>query len=256
MLVCCSLFQVRMVSGAQVSVVYTEGEIHGFLVLRTLDGDAIAEGDLAQVTRGDRVTTHLRFRFKDGSVNEETTIFSQRGTFRLVSDHLVQKGPAFKRPMDLLINGSAGQVTVRYTDDDGKEKVVTEHLKLPPDIANGFVFSVLKNIKPDVPKTTVSMVVATPKPRIVKLVILPEGEDPFSIVGSSGKATRYVVKVDIGGAAGVVAPLVGKQPPDTHVWLVEGEAPVVIKSEGPLFDGGPVWRIELTSPVWPQKPAK
>jgi hypothetical protein len=53
-----------------------------------------------------------------------------------------------------------------------------------------------------------------------------------------------------------VAPLVGKQPPDIHVWLVEGEAPVVIKSEGPMFDGGPVWRIEMTAPAWPQKPAE
>jgi hypothetical protein len=256
MLVCCSLFQVRVVSAAQISVAHTEGEIHGFLVLRNLDGDVIAEGDLAQVTRGDRVTAHLVYRFKDSSVDEETTVFSQRGTFRLISDHLVQKGPAFKRPLDLAINGSTGQVTVRYTDDDGKEKVATERLKLPPDVANGFLFSVLKNINTNVPKTTVSLVVATPKPRIVKLVIIPEGEDSFSIVGFSHKATRYVVKVEIGGAAGVVAPLVGKQPPDTHVWVVEGEAPVVIKSEGPMFDGGPVWRTELTNPVWPQKPAE
>jgi hypothetical protein len=254
-LLCCALFAAGTVS-AQVPVVHTQGEIHGFLVLRTLDGDAIAAGELAQVNRGDRVTTHLTFRFKDGSVNEETTVFSQRGTFRLISDHLVQKGPTFKRPMDLLINGSSGQVTVRYTDNDGKEKVENQLLKLPPDIANGFLFSVLTNIKPDVPKTTVSIVVATPKPRIVKLVITPEGEDPFSIVGFSRKATRYVVKVEIGGAAGVVAPLVGKQPPDTHVWVVEGEAPVVIKSEGPMFDGGPVWRTELTNPVFPENQTK
>jgi hypothetical protein len=234
-----------------VSVANTKGEIHGFLVLRTLHDDPIAAGDLTQVTRGDRVTTHLLFRFKDGSANEETTIFSQRGTFRLISDHLVQKGPAFKRPMDLSINGSTGQVTVRYTDDDGKEKVATEQPNLPADISNGFLFSVLKNIRPHVPKTTVSIVV-TPKPRIVKLEIIPDGEDPFSIVGSSRRAARYVVKIEIGGAAGVVAPLVGKQPPNTHVWL----APVVIKSEGPMFDGGPVWRIEMTAPVWPQKPAE
>src|ERR1700677_1990579 len=128
-----------VLSQSPVTVLYNEGLVHGFLALRTLEGSTLAEGDVAQVARGDRVTSHMILRFKDGSVNEETTIFSQRGTFRLVSDHLVQKGPAFKRPMDLLINGSTGQVTVRYTDDDGKEKVVTEHLKLPPDIANGFV---------------------------------------------------------------------------------------------------------------------
>ena len=254
MLMCGVLLPIRLVPADQVAALHTQGELHGFLVLRDVNGDAIADGDVAQVTRRDRVTTRLVFRFKDGSINEETTVFTQRGTFRLVSDHLVQKGPSFKHPMDLSVNGLTGQVTVRSTDDDGKDKVVTQHLKLPPDLSNGFVFSVLQNIKSGTPKTTVSMIVATPKPRIVKLVITPDGEDPFFVVGSERKATRYVVKIDIGGAAGVVAPLVGKQPPDTHVWLVEGEAPVVIKSEGPMYEGGPIWRTELTSPAWSQSP--
>jgi len=55
----------------------------------------------------------------------------------------------------------------------------------------------------------------------------------------------------IGGVAGVVAPLVGKQPPETHVWILEGEAPAFLKFEGPLYEGGPIWRIELTNPTWP-----
>ena len=56
-----------------------------------------------------------------------------------------------------------------------------------------------------------------------------------------------------GGVAGVVAPLVGKQPPDSHVWVLEGEAPAFVKSEGPLAMGGDSWRIELVSPVWPKR---
>jgi hypothetical protein len=34
------------------------------------------------------------------------------------------------------------------------------------------------------------------------------------------------------------------------VWVLEGEAPTLLKSEGPLYEGGPVWRIEQISPVW------
>jgi hypothetical protein len=84
----------------------------------------------------------------------------------------------------------------------------------------------------------------------VKLLISAEGEDSFSAGGSARKATRYVIKVDIGGVAGVVAPIVGKQPQDTHVWILGGDAPSFVKSEGPLYPGGPIWRIELTSPDW------
>ncbi len=63
-------------------------------------------------------------------------------------------------------------MTVRYTDDDGKEKVATDRLKLPPDVANGFLFSVLKNINTSVPKTTVSLVVAKAQTRLYNAALL------------------------------------------------------------------------------------
>ena len=59
-------------------------------------------------------------------------------------------------------------------------------------------------------------------------------------------------EVQIGGLAGLLAPLVGKQPPDSHVWIMDGPTPAFVKSEQPLFLGGPVWRIELVSPEWPR----
>ena len=65
-------------------------------------------------------------------------------------------------------------------------------------------------------------------------------------------ATHYTLKVDIGGLSGVLAPLLGKQPPDSHVWILGGEAPAFVKSEQPLYMGGPLWRIELVSPTWPR----
>ena len=87
----------------------------------------------------------------------------------------------------------------------------------------------------------------TPKPRLIKLAILPQGQEPFSIGSFQHKATHYVVKVEIGGAAGLLAHVMGKQPPDTHVWVLEGEAPAFVKSEGPLYEGGPIWRIQLAA---------
>jgi hypothetical protein len=234
---------------------YPEGSLHGFLALRTLQGDLIAAGDLTQEVRGDRVTLHLVFHFKDGSIDDETAVFSQRDRFQLISAQHVQKGPSFPHPVDLSIDVSAGQVTTRYVDG-GKEKVTTEHLELPPDLANGMIFTLMKNIRPNVSETKVSFVAGPPKPRLVKLAISPQGEDTFSVVGSRRKAMRYVVKVEIGGVAGLVAPALGKQPPDTHVWIFEGEVPAFVKSEGPRFEGGPIWRIELATPEWAQSPTR
>ena len=237
------LLNAGTVSAEPIRVRHAEGLVHGFLALRTLEGESIAEGDLIQDARGNRVTSRLIFHFKDGSVYDETAVFSQRGNFRLLSDHLVEKGPTFEHPMEVRFDTNSGQVTVHSSDKDGKEKLENERLEMPADVSNGMVLILLKNIQPDVPETKVSMLAATPKPRMVKLAITSQGEEPFSISGSSRKATHYVVKVEIGGAAGLIAPLLGKQPPDTHVWILGGEAPAFVKSEGPLFVGGPIWRI-------------
>ena len=241
------------VSAAPVAVRYKEGLLHGFLVLSTLDGTPIAEGDLTQVPHGNRITSRLIFRFEDGSRSEETAIFSQRGTFRLISYHLVQKGPAFAHATEITIAPSTGQVTVNYTDDDGKEKTASERMKLPPDLANGVVLTLLKNLPPDSLPIEVSIVVPTPKPRLVKLAIRNAGKDPFTLAGARREAQHYVIKIEIGGVAGLLAPLLGKQPPDAHIWIEGGESPTFVKSETISYLGGPIWRTELVAPVWPKE---
>jgi len=44
--------------------------------------------------------------------------------------------------------------------------------------------------------------------------------------------------------------MVGKQPSDIHVWVLGGEAPAFVREEGQFYEGGPIWRIELTAPVF------
>src|ERR1700730_12169165 len=110
----------------QVPVRHVEGRIHGFLVLRDLDDKILASGSLIQLANGNRVTTELSLRFNDGSVHQETTAFSQRRTFQLLTYRLVQKGPAFKRAMDMSLNASTGQVTIQYTDADGHEETISD----------------------------------------------------------------------------------------------------------------------------------
>lgn len=77
-----------------VPVRHPQGSSHGFLALKTLEGTRIATGVI--------------FRFRDGSIDDDTTVFSQRGVFRLISDHHIQRGPSFPKPIDVLIEASTG----------------------------------------------------------------------------------------------------------------------------------------------------
>ncbi len=245
-----SCLTIQMFSATNVDVRYKEGLTHGFLLLSTTDGKPIAVGDLLQTAQGSHVTSHLVYHFHDGSLQDETTVFSQRRTFSLITYHLVQKGATFPHPMETWIDTGKAQVTVRYTDDKGNEKTESQHMKLPSDLANGLVLTILKNLHAGSPLPQLSLVVATPKPRIVKLSLSSQGKDSFMLGGSPREALHYVIKVEIGGLSGLLAPLLGKQPPDAHIWISSGEAPTFVKSETLSFLGGPVWRTELVAPVW------
>jgi len=249
LLACISLLHVKAQPAERVTVRHLEGLSNGFLALRTMEGKLLADGEITQVAKGDRVTSRVFFRFKDGSMYDDTAIFSQRGSFRLLSDHLVEKGPSFKHPTETTLDASTGKVMVRYTDEDGKEQTINERLDLPADVANGLLMTLVKHVQPNIPETTVSFVAITPNPRLVKLVIVPQGEEPFSHGTIKLKAMHYAVKVKIGGITGLLAHVTGKQPPDTQIWVLDGDAPAFVKLEGQFYDGGPIWRVELATPA-------
>ncbi|ADW70671.1 hypothetical protein [Granulicella tundricola] len=233
-----------------IPVRHIQGTAHGFLSIRSLDGKLLAAGDLIQVAHADRVTSRLTFHFRDGSLDDETTTFTQSGSFHLISDHHIQRGPSFPKPLDLTIEAN-GQLTFRILGGDGKPQTTQEHMDLPPDVANGMQLTLLMNLSADSPEIKVPFVVTVGKPRLIHFAVKPEGEETFTIGGVHRKATDFTVKPELGGLVGLVAPLVGKQPPDCHVWIMEGLAPAFIREEGQLYYGGPIWRIEQISAAFP-----
>jgi hypothetical protein len=137
-----------------IPVRHPQGSAHGFLVLKTMEGIPIATGDVTQIIRGDRVTSRVTFRFRDGSLDDETTVFSQRGIFRLISDHHIQRGPSFPRPTDVLIDAVAGKIT-SHTEDG---TIRQDHLDLPSDVSNGLPPNLLLNFLSSTPETKLSFV--------------------------------------------------------------------------------------------------
>ena len=69
-------------------------------------------------------------------------------------------------------------------------------------------------------------------------------------------ATHYVVRAQLGLWLKLAATLLGRVPPDSHVWILADEVPAFVKFEGPLLATGPVWQIVLTSPRWPDEPQR
>jgi hypothetical protein len=236
----------KPVHSEPIPVRHPEGSAHGFLVLKTIEGVPIATGDFTQIIQGDRVTSRVIFHFRDGSLDDEITVFSQRRVVRLITDHHIQRGPSFPKPIDVFIDAITGKITSRTEDG----KITQNHLNLPSDVSNGLPPNLLLNFLSSTPETKLSFVAPTAKPRLISVSVKPAGEVPFSVGGTSRNAIDYVLHVELGGLAGVIAPIIGKQPADYHIWILEGAAPAFIREEGQLYEGGPIWRIEQISPTF------
>jgi hypothetical protein len=236
-------------AAAPVAVRYAESITHAFLTIREADGDVLAHGELVQAPgEKHRWDSRLTFRFKDGSLWDEKITFTQNKVFRLMSYHHVERGPSFPEAMEVSFDRDTGRYRARVDDktDEGQ-------IELPEDLHNGMTLTMLKNLPPG----TVGaghILAFTPKPHRLVTELRAEGEDKYVIGNLTRTATRYLLKMDLKGLTGVVASLIGKDPPDLRYWVTTGPAPAFLKLEGPMFMKGPKWRIEFAPPArWAER---
>jgi hypothetical protein len=236
---------------APVKVRLPEGNARGFLVLRSLEGAAIAHGELRQKLAGAAIESVLALSFKDGSVREEVATFTQKEFFRLEAYRLVQRGPSFPK-QEISFDRKSGHYTaVTQENNEDEEKSASGPLEMPADLYNGMALFLLKNLPPGA-RASVQLAAFTPKSRLIKMELGAEGEERASVGGQAKKVTRYLVNLEVGGLTGALASLVGKEPPDLRYWLVAGEVPAFVRFQGAMFLNGPVWRLEMATVEWPK----
>ncbi len=215
------------------------------MAARSEDGKTIATGEFSQVVQGDEVTMRMIYRFVDGSIDDEATTYMQQGRFRLVRNHHIQKGPFFTKPIDFTVEAATGIMTSRTIDKDGKIHVENKHMDLPDDLANGFVGTLLLNVPHDTKPFRVGMLVPVAGGRLIRLLISPEDEQKVDLAGQTFEATIFRIHPELGGIVGVLARLIGLQPKDVKVWILEGEEPAVAVIVGQLGGYGPVVSSDL-----------
>jgi hypothetical protein len=228
-----------------ISVRHIQRAMHRFMVARSEAGKIIARGEFSQVVQNDEVTMRLTYRFVDGSIDDETTTYRQQGTFRLVRNHHIEKGPFFAKPVDFAVDAATGIATSRTTDKNGKIHVESEHMDLPDDLSNGFVGTLLLNVPHNAKPFRVALLAPVGSGRLIRILISPEGEQPFHTAGQALKATMFRIHPELGGIVGVIASLIGLQPKDVMVWVLEGQEPAVVRVVGQLGGYGPVVSSDL-----------
>lgn len=238
-------------AAAPVGVRFVEGSLHGFIVLRAVNGDLIASGDLIQTRRGAETESRTLFKFKDGSVHDETVVYTQDRVFSMQSYRLLQRGAAFTEDNEISLERASGKYRVKTTArKDGREELLDGKLELPADVYNGMILTIAKNLVKGASET-VHFVAFTPAPRLIQLELAPAGDKKVMIGDLTKSATHYVFKPILGMWIKLFATLLGRMPPDNHAWIITEGVPAFVRFEGPLYPTGPIWRIELASPRWP-----
>jgi hypothetical protein len=246
---------------APIPVRYAEGVTHGFLQVRSPTGDVIAEGDLLQVARPpghpqgqEAVESRLVFRFRDGSLHEETAVFTQQQVFTLLSYRLRQQGPSFPAEMDVSLSRERekGRYQVRSRSQGEEAKSIDGVVDMPADVYSGMLTMIVKNIARGA-TATVQVLAFTPKPILVQVEMAPVGEESITAGERRVSATHFVLTPKLGLLRGTVARIIGKSPAAYHCWIVHGDVPAFVNIDGPLYTGGPIWRVETVSPRPPAR---
>lgn len=245
------------VNAAPVAVKFPEGMTHGFLLVRSLAGEILGQGEMTQVLKeGDLVESQLVFRFKDGSLHDEKVAFFQQRVFTMISYRLIQRGPSFPEQIDISVDRGTSEYTVRsQAGENGKEEVLTGKVDLPKDVYNGMLIAMSKNLQKGVDET-VTVLAFTPAPQVVKVQLHAVDEQPVQIGELSRKAMQYVFIPQISMIKEFFGKALGKLPAEFHYtcWIMVDAAPSFVQFEGPLQLMGPIVRIGLVSPRLSMKP--
>jgi hypothetical protein len=228
-----------------IPVRHIQRSMHRFMVARSEDGKIIASCEFSQAVRADEVTLRLTYKFVDGSIDDETTTYRQQGTFRLVRDHHIQEGPFFVKPVDFTVEAATGIATSRTADKNGNIRIENHHIDVPDDLANGFIGTLLLNAPQNTTPFRVGMLVPVNGARLIRILISPEGEQTFHTTGQTRRAMVFRIHPELGGIVGVIASLIGLQPKDVMVWVLEGDEPAVVRIIGQLGGYGPMVSSEL-----------
>ena len=237
---------------APVAVRFPEGMTHGFLLVRSLAGEILGQGEMTQVVKeGDLVENQLVFRFKDGSLHDEKVAFSQQRVFTMISYRLVQSGPSFPDQIDDLHRPRHSGIHGALTSGGGWERRGADRAgRSAQGCLQRHAHHRVKEPTEGRRRNGERARVHAGAPSHQTCSCVPWMSNPSTLATLSSKATQYIFTPQIGMIREFVGKATGKLPAQFHYtcWILVDEAPSFVQFEGPLQLMGPIVRIELVSP--------
>ena len=155
--------------------------------------------------------------------------------FALQEYTLEQRGPSFPSAVALSLDRKSGAYHVQSLETERPTLLSSGRLHLPPDVCNGMVLTLLRNL-PSGGDETVHFVAFTPEPKVVTLRLLPVNTATIRIGDMAKQVTQYVLEPKLGRLTPLFGKLLGALPQEFNyrVWLLTDDVPALAVFEGPL----------------------
>ncbi len=220
-------FLLAAAAAGPVPVRHALGDLHGFPSMSDPAGKVIADGELTQERRGERLVVHVRWAFADGRRADERDEFRVGGELEQERFAWVEtKGGEELRRFEVdFATGDASSVT---RDRDGKPKHEKAQLDLPRGRAfagYGTALAVSELSLGTGAKAEITFVAFTNAPRAVTLQVHNEGEEDVRVAGRSVRCDRITLHPELPFPIKLFA---GAK--DAHLWLTHAPPPALVRA--------------------------
>lgn len=220
-----------------------EGVAHGYPALRTVAGEALADGEFTQWLDGDRLHVRMRFDFNASHWIEQRFVLRQEPLVQETWSWVEMRDGAVQRRFELdFLSGNTSAEKL----EEGELRRWSEHMDLEPGRAfagAAWTFAI-KSVRSrliegeTIPFETVGF---TPKPRAATVELSHAGVDRLPMSGRTLVGDRFRLHPRIPWIAKAFVDV-----PDSWIWLASSPPPAFLRWEGPLAEPeDPLVRVDL-----------
>lgn len=231
--------------GEPVRLEWTEGDVAGFSAIKAPDGSAtIGSIEYHQTRKGDLLEAVRVGRFNDGSSDEDSAVARiAGGRLESLSGRSIIRDAGGQVVVDVHIDVEHDRIH-GFWMDGGERQEFDHEADLPPATYWGpLIFIVLKNfdVNAEGGRVRFQTVAPTPKPRVLTLELVRDGEGMLDRPGGELGVEEYMLRPNIAWA---IDPIIHALVPSTRFFVEPGDPPALARFAGPRNYAGQEIRLE------------
>jgi hypothetical protein len=230
-------------AGDPIQLAWTEGDVAGFSRILSPEGKVIGTIEYHQHRRGDVLAAIRLAHFNDGSSDEDQVEARVGKPLEAIRGRSIIRDMRAIPVLDLTIDVAGGRIT-GFSGVGKERETYDEHVTLSTATYWGpLVAIVLRNFDTNASddRLIFRTVVATPKPRVLDMELVREGQTTVNRPGDRLEAVRFALRPTINL---LIDPIVQRLAPKTEFFVQPGTPPAIARFAGPRNYAGQKILIE------------